>query len=108
MVCRESRKNIASHGSFLEDTRPACLAGRRYGGRWWITAAALGSLLAMLISRLLALAVVSTLSLLPNPAQADETLSYDANGNVIARTLSSATTTYDYDVLWTEYLACVL
>jgi len=39
---------------------------------------------------------------LPNPAQADEASSYDADGNVIARTLSGATTTYDYDVLWTE------
>jgi RHS repeat-associated protein len=35
----------------------------------------------------------------PDPAQADETLSYDVNGNIIQRVGPTGTTTYGYDAL---------
>ena len=57
---------------------------------------ALGSLLAVLLPGLL---LIATLAVLPTPAQADEALTYDANGNVITRRLSGVTTSYDYDAL---------
>ena len=50
-------------------------------------------------SVLLALALVSALAGLPAPAQADEALSYDANGNIVERIGPSGTTTYGYDRL---------
>jgi len=43
--------------------------------------------------------VLTLFVLLSTPAQADETLSYDANGNVETRTLPGGTTTYGYDDL---------
>ena len=52
-----------------------------------------------MISRLAkSLALVGTL-LLAVPAQADETLTYDANGNIQSRTLPGGTTQYGYDDL---------
>lgn len=46
------------------------------------------------------LAVLLVLPLLnPSPVQANETLTYDANGNIQIRTLPGGTTTYGYDAL---------
>jgi len=46
-----------------------------------------------------ALALLSALAFLPAPAQAEQTLSYDANGNIVERIGPSGTTTYTYDAL---------
>lgn len=51
-------------------------------------------LTSLVLTTLLVLPLVST-----PPAQADETLTHDPNGNIQTRTLPSGTTTYGYDAL---------
>jgi len=59
-----------------------------------------GGLPGGLAGLLAGLALASLLAGLPaTPAQADETLTYDANGNIVSRSTEQGTTTYGYDAL---------